>query len=586
MAAATRPKIDPQFLQQCVAISEIAARPQGSPPISPRPTIVSASPTIASALNNADDQLARHARIVANYVDAFTDTHGTVSGAPFLYKTGKRWPRREGPEAQPFARRLFPVYDHPIMAAWTGILDSVIAYLVGRNLPFSAVMGLGWGNQGDATAFCPLVVTIGVEPGAVTFSDAQTAANHVKDSIIGAAGFSGIDVAIWEWQTSFSALGPKLPSLDPLVNDDVVNFTHRFSSVLGLAIAPYKHPSLEGTVALYLRRGNDSDRVLALTVAHVARPAIGNPSNHGLTDGGHRDGIIALGEKGYHDAVRRIEARIGTLYGIAAESQEKIDRLLQRQAEASEPSADIDAALRRMQEKIVDATSNIEQLDKLHTRVSKTMGSPEKRVIGHVLHSEPIRVSSAPERFTIDWAVIELTDDAFNWPEFKGNKVYIGDDFNKETFRELMFPWAADSGDFKYPQDGLLQVFGVVPEREICRPLQRSGTGDLALPVIKNGLTTGSTVGWVNGLKSVVRHYTSCGLTFDSLETTFLPYGNRGAFSAPGDSGSIILDRTGRIVALLTGGGGLTEEHDLTFGTAWYALEPHIKEVFKGALLY
>jgi len=132
----------------------------------------------------------------------------------------------------------------------------------------------------------------------------------------------------------------------------------------------------------------------------------------------------------------------------------------------------------------------------------------------------------------------------------------------------------------------LLQISGAVPENEICHPTQRNAHGDPAMPVIKNGSTTGTTVGWVNGLKSLVRHYDSYDIDFTSLETTIVPYGGRGAFSGGGDSGSIILDRKGRIVALLTGGGGEMDGTDITFATAWYELEPLIKKTLPGVHLY
>lgn len=71
-------------------------------------------------------------------------------------------------------------------------------------------------------------------------------------------------------------------------------------------------------------------------------------------------------------------------------------------------------------------------------------------------------------------------------------------------------------------------------------PTQRNGRSDLAMPVIKNGLTTGTIVGWLNGLKSLVRHYEVYNITFTSFETTIVPYGRRGAFSECGDSGSTL----------------------------------------------
>jgi len=149
-----------------------------------------------------------------------------------------------------------------------------------------------------------------------------------------------------------------------------------------------------------------------------------------------------------------------------------------------------------------------------------------------------------------------------------------------------MFPNHSDRVGYQYPQDGLLQVFDVVPESEIRQPKQLDTHGYNAMPVIKNGLTTGTTVGWVNGLESLVRYYPDHELEFTALETTILSYGGRGAFSEKGDSGAIILDRGGRIVAMLTGGGGTAGENDVTFGTAWYDLEPHIKKTLPGCFLY
>ena len=149
-----------------------------------------------------------------------------------------------------------------------------------------------------------------------------------------------------------------------------------------------------------------------------------------------------------------------------------------------------------------------------------------------------------------------------------------------------MFPHPEDQAGYAYPQDGLLQAFGVVQEDEIRKPKQRNTHGDMALPVVKNGLATGTTVGWVNGLDSVTRVYPECSIEHTSVETAIVPYGKRGPFSAPGDSGAIILGRDGRIVALITGGGGKTDETDVTYATPYWWLEKQIKEAFPGCHLY
>lgn len=54
-----------------------------------------------------------------------------------------------------------------------------------------------------------------------------------------------------------------------------------------------------------------------------------------------------------------------------------------------------------------------------------------------------------------------------------------------------------------------------------------------------------------------------------SIKVAILPYDKlRGPFSAPGDSSSVILDRIGRIVALLTGSGGTTGDTDVAYWTS------------------
>jgi hypothetical protein len=151
-----------------------------------------------------------------------------------------------------------------------------------------------------------------------------------------------------------------------------------------------------------------------------------------------------------------------------------------------------------------------------------------------------------------------------------------------------MFPNVTDRDGYAYPDHGLLQLRGVVPENEILNPKQLNANGDPAMAVVKNGRTTRTTVGWVSELKSLVRHYDYVNLDFTSRELTIIPYRGsvRGAFSEGGDSGSIIAERNGRIVGLLTGGGGVTNATDVTFATMYCELEKRIKEALPGVYLY
>jgi hypothetical protein len=150
--------------------------------------------------------------------------------------------------------------------------------------------------------------------------------------------------------------------------------------------------------------------------------------NRGLTERAssrHREEIIFLGEKHFENAITKIESRIGTLQEIITLAQKSIGQLQQHEADGTGDPERIASTLQHKWEKLTNSTKDIEQLDRLHTCVAKTMFTANRRIIGHVLHTDPVGVSSGPEGFTIDWAVVKLSDNAFDWAEFQGNKVYI-----------------------------------------------------------------------------------------------------------------------------------------------------------------
>jgi hypothetical protein len=149
-----------------------------------------------------------------------------------------------------------------------------------------------------------------------------------------------------------------------------------------------------------------------------------------------------------------------------------------------------------------------------------------------------------------------------------------------------MFPQPQNRVNYKYPEDGLLQAFSIVKNDEIRQPKHLDAHGQEALLVVKNGLATGTTVGRANGLESFTRIYDAYGTERTSVEIAILPYDKeRGPFSARGDSGAIIIDRAGRIVALHTGGSG-SDKTDITYGTPYWWIDEEIKEAFPGCHLY
>ena len=149
-----------------------------------------------------------------------------------------------------------------------------------------------------------------------------------------------------------------------------------------------------------------------------------------------------------------------------------------------------------------------------------------------------------------------------------------------------MFPQLNDRKSYTYPDDGLLQACGVVQDSEIRKPQHLDVNGNKCLLVIKNGSATGTTVGRVNGLESFTREYDKDGISHTSIGIAVLRYGSPGKFSDGGDSGSIILDKEGRIVGILTGGEGPSDQTDTAYLTPYWWVEQQIKAKFPGIVLY
>ncbi|KAG8772646.1 hypothetical protein FRC20_001443 [Serendipita sp. 405] len=233
------------------------------------------------------------------------------------------------------------------------------------------------------------------------------------------------------------------------------------------------------------------------------------------------------------------------------------------------------------------ARENISEINKFHNEIVKQWTIPDQRIIGEVVHVEPIGVNVAPHGFTRDWALIKLYNEKFDWTTFKGNKVYIGGNLSSLDYGKIMFPQPEDQADYEYPEDGLLQAFGVVQADEIRNPKQLDTNGEQCLLVIKNGLTTRTTIGRVTGMESFTRTIDEYGIKETSMEIAVLPYGNaNGPFSASGDSGSIVLDRNGRILGMLNGRAGSTNRTDVTYLTPYWYIGQEIKKYFPDSFLY
>ncbi|KAI9442962.1 hypothetical protein H4582DRAFT_1921557 [Lactarius indigo] len=576
MASKSPLNLEPDFLKLCLATFE-----------NQPPSLSSLTPTVRSGKTKEDIVVSDPSRLTNYYPAAYKDFYGLPSNPPCVYKSGPAWCERTGPESHRIIREARPVYDHPIADQWHAIGTSIYQLLDSQAIKWTSIDPVAFAEQGQVKPFCPLLVWIGVYPESLLYHAAMAAAEALK-KILAQAGFPEIEVAFRESVVTRSvAPGPKLLPFNPL-RDPVPELLKPFTPTLGLSIAPLKTPYYEGTGALYLRLSNADKRTVLLTAAHVARPppAFTNTGMSRRRNSQATEEIVALGDEGYGKAITSMLSAIGDLASSIDIWNDNIARL----PEPADGGDEDEETTEKRQEylDLVDkAKKKIEKINKFHSDVTRFRTIPAQRIIGFVLHAEPIAVSDGPHKFTRDWALVELYEDKIDWGSFKGNKVYIGGNLSSSDYRKIMFPRPEDQAGYKYPRDGLLQAYGVVKDKEIRSPQQLDANGYKCLHVVKNGLTTGTTVGCVNGLDSFTRVYTEYGLEETSVEVAVLPCDRkRGAFSAPGDSGAIVLERGGAIVGMLTGGGGATDETDTTYVTPYWWLDEQIKKVFPGSYLY
>jgi len=150
-----------------------------------------------------------------------------------------------------------------------------------------------------------------------------------------------------------------------------------------------------------------------------------------------------------------------------------------------------------------------------------------------------------------------------------------------------MFPQAEARDSLKYPRSGFLELRDVVKEDELGRQTVLDTNGEECITVVKNGNATGVTIGRGSGIESFVREYDDNGIRSTSMQVAIYPYGQKDdAFSAPGDSGSVVVDGKGGIVGVIIGGAGQADSTDVTYLSPFYWVWERIKAVFPDAHLY
>lgn len=357
------------------------------------------------------------------YSGNLMDFYGLPSWPTCIYRTGDKWPTYQDVGwtwREP--RETRPVYDKHLQDAWDMLHIDIYSFLDSMDVNWSTIDPVRFAEKKESEGESPIYLWIGVLPGSLSFGRAQDAAVGCQ-KILRTAGFPDIEVSFRE-SFYFKSKGPRLFKDDGDVLDIIngmVDIRNPFTPSLGVQIAPEDESSHEGTGALYFRESEASDRILLLTTRHVALPP-SRPPNRLYKDPGsrQRDNIIILGDKAYKKAA-------DTMLETLEAQQSRIRRSESFVKSFGEPTEGESPENIKKREhgytSIAGARWIIKDVNKCQNEI-KSWESPENRVIGNVIYSPAISVTS--DQCIEDWAMINIDPDVIDLDTFQGNVLYLG----------------------------------------------------------------------------------------------------------------------------------------------------------------
>ena len=313
-----------------------------------------------------------------------------------------------------------------------------------------------------------------------------------------------------------------------------------------------------------------------------------------------------MGAATFKNYLASIQALISTLIDTVLSLEKKIT-MFKTQVQNG---INVDESQKKLDEhetQLANTRTQIEDLKDFFIDIKKRWSKAKDRVIGFVCWAPSIGVGVAPHHYTRDLCVIELDKEKFK--SMIGNVLSLGallvnlftplilavllslslpgPEMSKYKLESLIYKRDDVLSDFKYPDNGLLALRGMLTANQINNPMNLNLQGDHVRRVLKRGFTTNTTVGTLTRFMLFVRQYFQTG-NRDSLEVAILSHEqDLGTFSKGGDSGSIIISTIGEFVALLTGGTNKgTDSSDITYATLFEWVWDLIKAEFPGANLY
>ncbi|TFY75008.1 hypothetical protein EWM64_g9004 [Hericium alpestre] len=423
-------------------------------------------------------------------------------------------------------------------------------------------------------------IWIGVLPETLTGAVARELSKDIH-AFLDSLQVQNVDIAYRE------SVCKTLPGHDPALfspvedGDPLKNVIDNVSVSLSLPIAGRK-TTMQGTLGPYFRVG---DKLYAITVRHNVFLRDGDNELYSpSSESAPKKEVLVMGAPAFTNYLASIQALIG-MHIDSVESLEKKINTLRTRVQDGINVQESQTKLDENEAELAKTRTKIDSLKKFFVDIKKSWSKPKDRVIGFVRWAPPIGAGVAPHRYTRDLCVIELYKDKFK--HMIGNVLSLGPELSRSKLKALMYERNDIPSEFKYPDDGLLTLRGMLTAYQVNNPNTLNLQGDRIHRVLKRGFTTNTTVGTLTRFMSFVRKYFTTG-NVESLEVPILSHEHdSGTFSKGGDSGSLIVSALGEFVALLTGGTSKgTDGSDITFATLFEWVWELVKEEFPGANLY
>lgn len=347
---------------------------------------------------------------------------GLPSGPKLISRTGPiPWKPPTGPEAYRVLRELRPVFNHKIITVWNVLADKVLEYLDSLKVKWTSIDGVRFAKFEEAPG--PVVLWIGVTPESLSGEDAHTAAFGCLD-ILKEFDITDVDVEFRE-SVYTRSVGPRLlePGYD---SDPTIDVRGPLTSTLGLQIAAARTPFAEGTGGLYISEGGDSNKVFLITARHVVFPPNEVPNQDYARTNKCRHKVLLLGSKAFEKFFRSIKSSIGRRAINVGIYERQLAEMGAGDDKEHTPDAESERRMRFIQSKVDNAKEEMDALDVFHDEVAKYWSDASQRLLGHVVCSPPIALGVGTERYTEDYAIIELDSSKIDKSAFRGNVIDFG----------------------------------------------------------------------------------------------------------------------------------------------------------------